>query len=250
MGGLLVGIAGPYVAVAVDVGTYLAALVLLPPAAHRAGAGDVRPNLGVGWGAAARRTVAASLADGRDGVRHLRSHTDLGVMAGMAVVSAGVVTALLTVAVVWLDELPGAPAGAYGIALAGYSTGAIVGLLAAGLIAWQVRLPVMATRTLLASGVACAAGVIGADWRVLAVSWMVWGIAWGPFDVWGDARLVGLTPDQLLGRAYGGIGTLTALGQVVGGLTAGVLADVADARTVIVGLGAILVCAAWMASHR
>ena len=89
------------------------------------------------------------------------------------------------------------------------------------------------------------------DWRVLAASWVVWGIAWGPFDVWGDARVQELTPDQLLGRVYGGIGTLAALAQVIGGVTAGVLADVTDPRVLIVGLGALfLVAASWTAGHR
>ncbi len=251
VGGLLVGAAGAEVAVAVDVCTYLAALVLLPPSPQPAvaDAGPTRPH--AGWVAAARRTVAASLADGREGVRHLRHHVDLRVVAGMTALAAGVVTALLTVAVVWLDQLPGAPSGAYGIALAGYSTGAVLGLVAAGVIAWQVSVSTLATRTLLIAGAACAAGAVGSDWRVLAVSWVVWGIAWGPFDVWGDARVQELTPDQLRGRAYGGIGTLAALAQVIGGVTAGVLADVTDPRVLIVGLGAVfLVAAGWTASHR
>ncbi len=248
-GGLLVGAVGAEVAVAVDVGSYVAALVLLPPTlAPVAGAGQAKPR--AGWAAAARRAVAASLTDGREGVRHVRRHADLRVIAAMTALSAGVVTALLTVAVVWLDELPGAPAGAYGIALAGYSVGAILGLLAAGVIAWQVSVPTLATRTLLVAGVACAAGAAGSDWRVLAASWVVWGIAWGPFDVWGDARLQNLTPDRLLGRVYGGIGTLAALAQVIGGVTAGVLADTTDPRTLIVTLGMIfLVAALWTASR-
>ncbi len=250
-GGLLVGAVGIELAVAVDLGTYLAALVLLPPALSStvAGAGAARPR--TGWVAAARRTVAASLADGREGVRHLRHHPDLRVVAGMAALSAGVVTALLTVAVVWLDQLPGAPAGAYGIALAGYSSGAILGLLAAGVTAWRISVPSLATRSLLAAGVACAAGVIGADWRVLTASWVVWGIVWGPFDVWGDARVQHLTPDRLLGRVYAGIGALAALAQVIGGVTAGALADATDPRVLIVGLGALfLLAATWTAGHR
>ena len=251
VGGLLVGAAGSEVAVAVDVGTYLVALVLLPPSPQPAvaDAGTGRPH--AGWAVAVRRAVAASLADGREGVRHLRDHTDLRVVAGMTGLSAGVVTALLTVAVVWLDQLPGAPPGAYGIALAGYSTGAILGLVAAGLIAWQVSVPTLGTRTLLIAGVACAAGAVGSDWRVLAASWVAWGIAWGPFDVWGDARVQELTPDQLLGRVYGGIGTLAALAQVIGGVAAGLLADVTDPRVLVVSLGAIfLVAASWTAGHR
>lgn len=251
VGGLLVGTAGVEQAIAVDVGTYLVALVLLPPSSRPAvaDAGAARPR--AGWVAAARRVVATSLTDGREGMRHLRDHTDLRVVAGMAALSTGVVTAVLTVAVVWLDQLPGAPPGAYGIALAGYSTGAVLGLLVAGVIAWQVGVPTLGTRTLLVAGAACAGGVIGADWRVLAASWVVWGIAWGPFDVWGDARVQHLTPDRLLGRVYGGIGTLAALAQVIGGITAGVLADVSDPRVLIVGLGAIfLVAAGWTAGYR
>lgn len=242
VGGLVVGAAGPRAAVALDVGTYLVALAVLPPAAPRRRAGPAS-DPPVGWAVAARRAVTTSLRDGRGGLRHLRGHADLRLIAGTTTLSAGVVTALLTVAVVWLDGLPGAPEGAYGIALASYSAGAIVGLLAAGTIAWQITLPTMAGRTLLAAGAACALGVLGADWRVLAASWLAWGIAWGPLDVWGDTRLVALTPDGVRGRAYGGIGMLAALGQVVGGLGAGALADVSDPRVVILGLGAALLAA-------
>ena len=251
VGGLLVGAAGAEAAVAVDVGTYLAALVLLPPSPPTATPAAGRATPRAGWVAAVRRTVAASLADGREGMRHLRHHPDLRVVAGMAGLSAGVVTALLIVAVVWLDELPGAPPGAYGIALAGYSTGAILGLVGAGMIAWRVSVPTLGARTLLIAGVACAAGAVGSDWRVLTASWVAWGIAWGPFDVRGDARVQELTPDRLLGRVYGGMGTLGALAQVLGGVTAGVLVDMAEPRVLIVGLGALfLVAAGWVEGHR
>lgn len=112
-------------------------------------------------GPTSRWAVTTSLADGRDGVRHLRGHTALRVVAGTSMLSAGLVSALLTVAVVWLDRLPGAPDGAHGIALAGYPAGAILGLVTAGTIAWRIAVPRLAARTLAVAGVACALGVVG-----------------------------------------------------------------------------------------
>jgi hypothetical protein len=157
--------------------------------------------------------------------------------------ASGVVAALLTVAVVWLDGLPGAPAGAYGIVLAGYSAGAILGLIAAGAVEGRIAVPRLARRTLALSGMVCALGVVGSDWRVLAASWFAWGVAWGPLEVWGDARIVALTPDGLLGRVYGGVGTVGALGQAIGGLGAGLVVEQVDPRLIIVGLGAVLLLA-------
>lgn len=251
VGGLLVGAVGVEVAVAVDVGTYLVALALLPPPEAGPATAGVDATQPAGWFVAARRAVTRSLADGREGLRHLRSHQDLRVVAGTTMLAAGVVTALLTVAVVWLDQLPDAPPGAYGIALAGYSAGAILGLSVAGVTSWRVGVPALAARTLVVAGAVCAVGVVGSDWRVLAASWLAWGIAWGPFEVWGDTRLVALTPARLLGRAYGALGMLAALGQVGGGVAAGVLADVVAPRTVIVGLGGTFLAAAvWLRARR
>lgn len=237
LGGLVVGLAGAEVAVALDVATYGLALAVLPRPASRSRL--ARPGRRAPGQRAVRLAVASSLQDGRAGLRHLRGHPDLRLVAWTTALSAGVVTALLTVAVVWLDDLAGAPDGAYGVALAGYSTGAVVGLVVAGTIAWRVPLRTMTTRTLAAAGTACALGAVGSDWRVLALSWLAWGIVWGPIEVWGDTRLVAATPDALRGRVYAGVGVLAALGQLVGGLGGGLLADVVDPRFVIVGLGGV-----------
>lgn len=252
VGGVLVGTVGVEVAVALDIATYAVAILLLPPIASSAARGTrPSPVPRDGWLAASRRALTATLADAREGLQHLRGQRDLRVVSGTMALAAGVVTALLTVAVVWLDGLPDAPDGAYGIALASYSAGAILGLVVAGMIAWRITVPRLAARTLVLAGLACAFGVVGSDWRVLCLSWMAWGIVWGPFEVWGDTRLVALTPERLRGRAYGGVGMLAAVGQVVGGVAAGMLADVTDPRVVIVGLGGMfLLASAYVAGTR
>lgn len=238
-GGALVGTVGVPTAIATDVATFVVALLVLPPGGAHGGAARERPaGPRMGWWAAAGQAVGTSLADAREGIAHLRSHVDLRVTAVAEMAMAGLVASLLTVAVVWLDGLSGAPDGAYGFALAGYSAGSIAGLLVAGMIAWRVSVPVLAWRTFVVIGVVCLLGVVGADWRMLTVSWLVWGIALGPLDVVMDARVVARTPQRLLGRTYGGLGTLLAAGQVVGALAAGLVVDLVGPRLVIVVLSA------------
>ncbi len=238
-GGALVGTVGVPAAIATDLATFVVALVVLPPGEPSArGSRPPRVAPRGDWWQAAGRAVRVSLEDGREGIAHLASHVDLRVTAVAEMAMSGLVASLLTVAVVWLDGLPGAPDGAYGFALAGYSAGAIAGLLVAGMIAWRVSVPVLAWRTFAVVGVVCLAGVIGSDWRMLTLSWLAWGIALGPLEVVMDARMVARTPQRLLGRTYGGLGTLLAAGQVVGALAAGLVVDLVGPRLVIVVLSA------------
>lgn len=246
VGGVLVGAVGAEGAVAVDVGTYLTAIALLPPSlrsarSHVWGA----PGAALaGWPALARRLRATAVADARDGLRNLGGHGELRLVAATSAVAAALVAATLTAAVVHLDEMEAAPDGAYGLALASHSAGSVMGLVIAGTTAWGLPLGRLTRRCLLAVGVACTIGGWGAQWQLLCMSWIVWGLTWAPFEVRGDTRLVELTPERLLGRTYGGIGFVVTAGQVAGGLLAGVAVDRLGPGGVIVACGALFCGAA------
>jgi predicted MFS family arabinose efflux permease len=106
---------------------------------------------------------------------------------------------------------------------------------------------------MVAYSVICVAGVAVVDWRVLAVSWLVWGIAYGPEEILTDVALVTHTPSDLLGRTYGGISTVSSIGSAIGAIAGGLLGDLAGPRLVVAGLAACYLPAAaaiWWAFDR
>lgn len=271
VGGVLVSVLGVTPAIAVDLATFVAALALLArrpeppptvatttaptPAASRPTPSPATPPaarvpVDASSGPAprdARGVIAFTVADARAGLAHLRSHPDLRLVVASTTANALLVAALLTAAVVYLGGLAGAPEGAYGFAMASYATGSLAGLLVAGSIAWQAPLATIVRRSLLVYGVVCVAGVVVPDWRVLAASWLLWGLAYGPEEIVSDVALVTHTAPTLLGRTYAGVTTAASAGQVVGAVVGGVLGDLVGPRILVAGLGATYVpLAAWV----
>jgi MFS family permease len=248
LGGLLVGAIGHEWATAADVGTYVAAIALLPrsrrPTTSRAwklsGAHVDR------WRASTRRLRVTAVGDARDGLTHVCGQAELRLVAATSILAAALVTAVLAAAVVRLDDLAAAPDGAYGLALASYSAGFMTGLTIAGTIRWRLPLAPLTRRCLLAAGTACALGGWSDDWRLLCLSWVAWGLSWAPFEIRSDTRLVQLSPERLLGRTYGGIGLLVTTGRITGAVLGGTAVNHLDAGRAIVACG-LLYCGASLA---
>lgn len=279
VGGLLVTLAGIPVAVAGDLATFVVALVVL---GRRGGGADAAPRVppgsspptpmaersvglssptsapAAGPASVSRATtgvVARAWRDAGDGVGHLRRQADLRLVTASTTVNALLVAALLTAAVVYLHDLPGAPGGAYGYAMAAYGAGSLLGLVLAGSASWRAPLSTIIWRAMLVYAVACLAGVVVADWRVLAASWAVWGLSYGPEEIVSDVVLVEHTPTALLGRTYAGVGMVAAAGQVAGAIIGGLLGDLVGPRVLIAGLAAAYLPAAvaawwWGRRHR
>lgn len=248
VGGLLVSAFGVSVAVWTDVGTFLLAMAVL---------GSMRslapPKCSDDGPSTLRGSVRRTLHDAATGVRHLQSHRDLTLVATSATINSLLVGALLASAVVYLGELATAPDGAYGFTLAAYAAGSFIGLIMAGSVRWQMSLAPIVWRGMVAYSVICVAGVAVVDWRVLAVSWLVWGISYGPEEILTDVGLVAHTPTDLLGRTYGGISTVSSIGSAIGAIAGGLLGDVAGPRLVVAGLAACYLPAAvaiWWAFDR
>lgn len=250
VGGLVFGLFGTRAALAVDAATFAVALVLLPTGWHpgwRRGVDREEPAVpGVGAGRRGRIVarvavaVRTSIADARAGVAHLGGDRDLRLVAWSWLVLGGGVTALLATVVVWFATLAGTPDGAYGWALAAYSIGSVGGLVAAGMVAWRIDARRVVGRTLVVAGIVCAVGTVGADWRMVALSWLLWGLLSAPYEIVTDVVVVRRTPRGLLGRTYAGLSLMGTVGQVVGGIVAGGLTDVVSPPSVILGLGALI----------
>ncbi len=231
---------GPAVGgVAISVGDSRAALIgaLAVFAAGMALMAGLRSEVGDRPAAPMGGAVRTALGEAAAGFSHLRRSSDLRVVSAAALVNGLFVSALITTAVVYLARLPGSPDGAFGLAVAGYSTGAVLGLLVAGTIEWQVPLRVLLWRSMVVYGLVCLASVGLPRWEVLALGWLAWGIAFGPEEIVSDVVTVQRSPDHLLGRTYAGLGVLEMGGDAVGAMLGGLAAQFIDPRTVIIAVG-------------
>lgn len=143
----------------------------------------------------------------------------------------------VVVAIPYLDDLTQAPSGAYGYAIAIYSTGALIGLWFAGITTWNHHsLRVILVVANLVYGLLVILSVAIPAWQILALPWLLWGIAFGPEDVVADARVSAVVPDRWLGRVYAWWSIISKLGSALafGGAT---LLDPVDARTVLLITG-------------
>lgn len=255
VGGVLVTLASVEMAVAVDLATFLIALPLLPRGRTKHDDSDVTgqeelrgPSRVVG------DAVVALRVDVRQALRHVGGDPVLRLVTATAGVHSALVALLLTAAVVYLDKVLTAPDGAYGLAIAGYAAGSLVGLLVAGTIRWQTRATTIIARSAPVYGLVCALGIAVADWRVLALSWALWGLAYGPEEITSDTALVTRTSTGLLGRVYAGHATISALGATIGALLGGILTDVIGARPTILTVAVTYLVVAspalWSADRR
>jgi hypothetical protein len=124
MGGVLFGYGGLSLALAVNVATFLIAVVLLSPQRAMPGShlspGPLEPD-----------TTTPT-------TRSKKSVPGIAILAFLSTAGASFLVGLATVvAVPYLDGLGSAPEGAYGYALSAYSCGALLGLWLAGLGDWH-----------------------------------------------------------------------------------------------------------------
>lgn len=140
-----------------------------------------------------------------------------------------------------VESEPAAPEGAYGYALACYGLGAVVGAGIAGSIRWRDRhLPAVLLVSAGAYGLVAAAGMVGPWWSIL-ISWLVWGILFGPEDILTDRYVVSRTPDPNLGRLYARWSNVGRLGAAAAYVAMLAFAD-ADPTTlaVVLALGSVV----------
>lgn len=204
VGGLLFGFGGLTLALGINVLTFVLALALL--ATRRSMTSDSE-NVAVASKTGFKAVSTVAQYKGR--------LPPVVPMAFLSAMCASFLVAVSTVlAVPYLAELPDAPGGAYGFALAAYSVGALAGLWLAGIGSWtKFGLKRILIVTALAFGVITALSVAAPRWELFAAAWFVWGVAFGPEDVVGDSRVAAVVVDRWLARVY-------ALWSIVGKLGA------------------------------
>ena len=155
------------------------------------------------------------------------------IFAGVAVATA------IVVAVPYLDAAKSSPPGAYGWALTAYAAGSLAGIAIAGLVRWRLPLGVLLIRMNVVYGACCALGIVTGNWWMIAVSWLLWGVSYGPEEVVADARVARETSPNMLGRIYASWSFVTKVAAGLGYVSAGALSTVATPASILLGTGGI-----------
>lgn len=231
VGGAILALSDTRTALVIDAATFVVALLLIARLATPAAVDAV---------AVPSEHGAGPVTGLRQIAGHTRRDALLQVTFTARFLTGAAVAAVVVAAVAYLHELPGAPTGAYGWSLAAYAIGTLVGLPIAGAATWRVSTSSLLRRSTIAYGVICLGGVVAEQWWLLALSWLVWGIAFGPESIVTDARLAASTAPGLLGRIYAARTAVELWAAATGYAVAGVAGSFVGPRTLIVGAGIFL----------
>ena len=176
----------------------------------------------------ARSEVISSIFDG---LRIVRDTPFARRLLAYWAVSAATVSIVLIEAIVWFAKDLKVSDSWYGLSIAGYGIGSVVGLAWAGSRTFKMSLPSILMRAIPLYAF-CAS--IAVAWHVpwlMAVSWFGWGVALGPELVIGETELINLIPEQARGRVSAAQSIITQFGLAVGYAVAGPMVDRLGART-------------------
>lgn len=236
IGALAVALLGPRPALLLNAATFAGAYFFMMRA------GDVDPDYEI------RRRA-------RDGIPVRAAFTEL--LRGMGLVTRtpgvrrytlylstvmGTVGLLMASAVVWLERDLEVSGAWFGIAVAGYGIGSVVGLGWAGGRQFRWPLPKVLVVATPIYAVCCGiSAAIEAPW-MLPIGWFLWGLAMGPELVLGELFFVSRFTEAQRGRAFAVLGVANTAGMAAGYVIAGPLLEQFNGRWVILG-NAVLVCA-------
>ncbi|MEM9201942.1 MAG: MFS transporter [Actinomycetota bacterium] len=234
VGALIVAVIGPRAGLAANACTFVVAFLLMRSVRNL----DV--DIDERRAAQAGQSMSDVVADVVRGARSILAAPGLSrivfyfalVMAAVGIVQAG--------ALVWFERDLEVGGYWYGLAIAGYGLGSILGLLWAGQRTFHWPLP----RILLAAAPIYAAAcgvsaVIEQPW-MLPIGWLLWGAALGPEIVVSELFLVGSVPESGRGRAYATMGLAITVGAAVGFAASGPLLEAFTARSVIISTAGLV----------
>jgi MFS family permease len=241
LGALMMMVAGPSVSILLNALTFIASALAV--GAIRAGAKFAPPERGSEF------EMPSVLADIRTGARALRGAPDaIRLIAADVLCSA--VYGMLTVTLVLVSRKVGAGAGGYGLLLAGFGVGGVIGASVTARLDAPSRWRHTLAIALLLVGIPVAAlglvpTLVGAvALAVLGGGGMVVG------EVLGETALPRMLDDEVLARAYGLAFPISISGIVAGSLIAGPLVSLLGLTgTLAVGGAAVLAIGALLVSR-
>ncbi len=154
--------------------------------------------------------------------------------------SVACVAVAMAAAIVWLNDELDAGGYWYGLSVSAYGIGASAGLLIVGGITFKTSLPKVMVASAPAYALSCGICVLlDVPW-MMAIGWLMWGVAMGPEIVKGEPEFVGRIAPELRGRAYAGVGVANTLGAAFGYALAGPLLDRFGAKSTTLGTAVVI----------
>ncbi|MEM9655103.1 MAG: MFS transporter [Actinomycetota bacterium] len=234
VGALIIAVIGPRAGLAVNAVTFAVAFVIM------------RTMRGVDTDIDQRRAdrgnqpAADVVADVVRGARAILAAPGLARFVfylALVMASVGIVQAA---ALVWYERDLEVGGYWYGLAIAGYGMGSILGLVWAGRRTFVWPLPRIALVAAPIYAVACGISAVVEQPWMLPLGWLLWGLALGPEVVVSELFIVGSVPESGRGRAYATIGLALTIGSAVGFAVAGPLLDSYAAASVIIGTAGLV----------
>jgi MFS family permease len=141
-----------------------------------------------------------------------------------------VIAVSMAAAIVWFEERLGVDGVWYGVSIATYGIGSTIGLAWAGSRTFHHSLAVLLVIAAPIYAACNLLGVLALEPWLLPVSWLLWGVAYGPEYVLGEVLLVGAVPEVLRGRAYAAFAVILLLASAVGYGIAGAMLEAIGPR--------------------
>ena len=233
-GALIIAIVGPRAGLAVNAVAFVVAFLIM-----RTVSGvdvDIAQRRAARSGQRARQVVA----DVARGARSILSAPGLGRFVFYMVLVMASVGIVQAAALVWFERDLEVGGYWYGLAIAGYGLGTILGLVWAGQRSFRWPLPRIALTAAPVYAIACGISAVVEQPWMLPLGWLLWGVALGPEVVTSELFVVGSVPESGRGRAYATIGLALTIGSAIGFAVSGPLLESYDAGPVIIGTSALV----------
>lgn len=173
----------------------------------------------------AHASLGRRLASMREGLTVL---VDTPVVRRLMLYSAAsmvVIAIAMASAIVWFEEELGVAGSWYGLSIAAYGIGSTIGLAWAGGRTFHRPLSVLLVIAAPVYAACNLLGVVAFEAWLLPLSWLLWGIAYGPEYVLGEVLVVRAVPEVLRGRAFAAVAVILLVSSAVGYGIAGVMLE-------------------------
>ena len=243
VGAFIVAALGPRTGIAVNAGLFLVSFVILRTVT------GLDTDVTARRSARSGRTTRQALGDLARGARTILAAPGLSRLVIYLAATMATIGVAHAAAVVWFERDVQRGGHWFGISVAAYGIGTVVGLYLAGRRRFTWPLPRILVASAPVYAAMCAIGVaVDIAW-LLPASWLVWGIALGPEMVRGEVFIVHSVPPAGRGRAYASIGVAITIGFAIGYAISGPLLETYPARTVLLALAAVILAigAMWVA---
>lgn len=234
IGALVIAVLGPRSGLAINAALFVVAFVIMRSV--RGVDADIEERRADRQGS----TVGDVVADVARGARSILATPGLSrfvLYMTLVMASVGIVQAA---SLVWFERDLDVGGYWYGLAIAGYGLGTIIGLLWAGQRSFSWPLPRIALTAAPVYAVACGVSAVVEQPWMLPLGWLLWGVALGPEVVTSELFIVGSVPENGLGRAYATLGLALTIGSAIGFAVSGPLLESYTASSVIIGTSALV----------